>query len=106
MVNYLIKISVIAIINLSYLDCSVFCDLIIILYIFQGEHLAQKDTILVSVQYRLGSLGYLSTGQRDAPGNAGLFDLRAAMAWVCFDHIKLTSNAKFSPKSYTHVVFI
>ncbi|XP_013161548.1 PREDICTED: carboxylesterase 3 [Papilio xuthus] len=49
---------------------------------YGGQHLAQKDTILVTVQYRLGSLGYLSTGQRDAPGNAGLFDLRAALTWT------------------------
>ncbi|CAG4934115.1 unnamed protein product [Parnassius apollo] len=49
---------------------------------YGGQHLAQKDTILVTAQYRLGSLGYLSTGQRDAPGNAGLFDLRAAMTWI------------------------
>lgn len=44
--------------------------------------MALKDTIIVSGQYRLGSLGYLSTGQRDASGNAGLFDMRAVMAWV------------------------
>ncbi|XP_061704438.1 carboxylesterase 4A isoform X2 [Cydia pomonella] len=49
---------------------------------YGGQHLAQKDTIIVSAQYRLGSLGYLSTGERDASGNAGLFDLRSAMAWI------------------------
>lgn len=49
---------------------------------FQGQHLTQKDTILVTAQYRLGSLGYFSTAERDAAGNAGLFDLRAVMAWV------------------------
>lgn len=49
---------------------------------FQGQHLTQKDTILVTAQYRLGSLGYFSSAERDASGNAGLFDLRAVMAWV------------------------
>ncbi|KAF9790244.1 hypothetical protein SFRURICE_010904 [Spodoptera frugiperda] len=49
---------------------------------YGGQHLAQKDTILVTAQYRLGSLGYLSTGQRDAGGNLGLFDLHTAMIWI------------------------
>lgn len=49
---------------------------------FQGQLLTQKDTILVTAQYRLGSLGYFSTAERDASGNAGLFDLRAVMVWV------------------------
>ncbi|XP_047531507.1 carboxylesterase 5A [Vanessa atalanta] len=49
---------------------------------YGGQHFAQKDTIVVTAQYRLGSLGFLSTGQRDASGNTGLFDLRAAMTWI------------------------
>ncbi|XP_047504914.1 fatty acyl-CoA hydrolase precursor, medium chain [Pieris napi] len=49
---------------------------------YGGQHFAQQDTILVTAQYRLGSLGYLSTGQKDASGNTGLFDLRAAMTWI------------------------
>ncbi|XP_032515898.2 carboxylesterase 5A [Danaus plexippus] len=49
---------------------------------YGGVHFTQKDTILVTAQYRLGSLGFLSTGEIDASGNTGLFDLRAAMAWV------------------------
>nr|WGO51728.1 putative antennal esterase CXE32 [Ectropis grisescens] len=49
---------------------------------YGGQHFAQKDTILVTAQYRLGALGYLSTGQRDASGNLGLFDLHTAMVWI------------------------
>ncbi|XP_028026249.1 carboxylesterase 3 [Bombyx mandarina] len=49
---------------------------------YGGQHLTQKDTILVTAQYRLGSLGYLSTDERDAAGNVGLFDLHAVMAWI------------------------
>lgn len=49
---------------------------------YGGQHLVQKDTILVTAQYRLGSLGYLSTGQKDASGNVGLFDLHTAMIWI------------------------
>ncbi|XP_023943805.1 carboxylesterase 3 [Bicyclus anynana] len=49
---------------------------------YGGQYFTQKDTILVTVQYRLGSLGFLSTGQKDASGNLGLFDIRAALEWV------------------------
>ncbi|XP_038221760.1 liver carboxylesterase 1F [Zerene cesonia] len=49
---------------------------------YGGKHFVQQDTILVTAQYRLGSLGFLSTGQRDASGNTGIFDLRAAMTWI------------------------
>ncbi|CAB3235416.1 unnamed protein product [Arctia plantaginis] len=49
---------------------------------YGGQHLSQKDTILVTAQYRLGSLGYLSTNQKDASGNVGLFDLHTAMLWI------------------------
>nr|QLI62128.1 carboxylesterase 16 [Streltzoviella insularis] len=49
---------------------------------YGGQHLTQKDTILVTAQYRLGISGFFSTGQRDASGNTGLFDLHAALAWI------------------------
>ncbi|VVC90666.1 unnamed protein product [Leptidea sinapis] len=49
---------------------------------YGGQHFTKQDTILVTAQYRLGSLGFLSTGNRDASGNTGLFDLRAAMTWI------------------------
>ncbi|KAJ0177681.1 hypothetical protein K1T71_006554 [Dendrolimus kikuchii] len=54
---------------------------------YGGQHLAQKDTILVTVQYRLGALGFLSTAQKDASGNVGIFDLKAAETWV-YDYIQ------------------
>ncbi|XP_072929345.1 carboxylesterase 3 [Epargyreus clarus] len=49
---------------------------------YGGQHFIKKDTILVTAQYRLGSLGYLSTGNKDVSGNTGLFDLHTAMSWV------------------------
>ncbi|XP_041968305.1 liver carboxylesterase 1F [Aricia agestis] len=49
---------------------------------YGGQHFTQKDTILVTAQYRLGSLGFLSTGTKDASGNTGLFDLHSAMTWI------------------------
>ena len=35
-------------------------------------YLMDKEVILVSVNYRLGPLGFLSLGTEDVPGNAGL----------------------------------
>uniref|UniRef100_A0A182K299 carboxylesterase n=1 Tax=Anopheles christyi TaxID=43041 RepID=A0A182K299_9DIPT len=41
-----------------------------------------KRAILVTVQYRLGVLGFLSTGDSAAPGNFGLKDQSLALRWV------------------------
>ncbi|XP_058834509.1 juvenile hormone esterase-like [Topomyia yanbarensis] len=40
------------------------------------------EVILVVIQYRLGAFGFLSTGDRVAPGNFGLKDQNAALRWV------------------------
>uniref|UniRef100_A0A1B0G120 Carboxylic ester hydrolase n=1 Tax=Glossina morsitans morsitans TaxID=37546 RepID=A0A1B0G120_GLOMM len=41
-----------------------------------------RDIVLVTVNYRLGSLGFLATGTAEAPGNAGLKDQVVALRWV------------------------
>ncbi|KAG4065486.1 hypothetical protein HA402_009047 [Bradysia odoriphaga] len=41
-----------------------------------------KDVIWVSMAYRLGALGFLSTGDEHAPGNLGFKDQSMAMRWV------------------------
>ncbi|XP_017043446.1 esterase 6 [Drosophila ficusphila] len=38
--------------------------------------------ILVKISYRLGPLGYISTGDADLPGNYGLKDQRLALQWI------------------------
>ena len=49
---------------------------------YGAEHLLDKDIVLVTVNYRLGPLGFLSTGDDQAPGNFGLKDQVASLRWV------------------------
>ncbi len=54
---------------------------------FDGEHLAKRGIIVVSVNYRLGLFGFLShpeiTAENpDAPANFGLLDQKAGLRWV------------------------
>jgi len=46
------------------------------------DHLISEDVVLVTVNYRLGVLGFLSTGDRHAQGNYGLKDVVEALQWV------------------------
>uniref|UniRef100_A0A2A4J7A4 Carboxylic ester hydrolase n=1 Tax=Heliothis virescens TaxID=7102 RepID=A0A2A4J7A4_HELVI len=46
------------------------------------DFLVKRDVILVSFNYRLGALGFLCLGIKEAPGNAGLKDQLAALRWV------------------------
>ncbi|XP_026467181.1 acetylcholinesterase-like [Ctenocephalides felis] len=43
---------------------------------------AEEGVLVVSMQYRVASLGFLFLGTPDAPGNAGLFDQLLALRWV------------------------
>jgi len=49
---------------------------------FDGRRLLNRDIVYVSINYRLGMLGYLCLGTDDAPGNAGLYDQILALKWV------------------------
>ena len=42
----------------------------------------QENTIVVTINYRLGPLGFLSLGNEDVPGNAGFKDQIMALQWV------------------------
>ena len=46
------------------------------------EFLLDKEIIYVSINYRLGIFGFLSTGDKIAPGNFGLKDQVLALKWV------------------------
>ena len=53
-----------------------------------GEHLAHKGVLIVSMNYRLGIFGFLATNalahesENHAAGNYGLMDQAAALQWV------------------------
>ncbi|XP_040914933.1 bile salt-activated lipase-like [Toxotes jaculatrix] len=52
-------------------------------YLYSGQEIADRgDVIVVSVGYRVGTLGFLSSGDSSLPGNYGLWDQHAAIAWV------------------------
>ncbi|NXJ61738.1 CEL lipase, partial [Rostratula benghalensis] len=52
-------------------------------YLYDGEEIAVRgNVIVVTLNYRLGPLGFLSTGDENLPGNYGLKDQHMAIAWV------------------------
>ncbi|XP_013397365.1 carboxylesterase 5A [Lingula anatina] len=50
-------------------------------YIFD-DLAVEDDVIVVTVNYRVGPFGFLSTGDVNAPGNAGLWDQIEGLKWV------------------------
>lgn len=53
------------------------------LAVYDGGILAsEEDIIVVSLNYRVSSLGFLYFGRPDSPGNAGLFDQLMALQWI------------------------
>uniref|UniRef100_A0A8D2DZV8 Carboxylic ester hydrolase n=1 Tax=Sciurus vulgaris TaxID=55149 RepID=A0A8D2DZV8_SCIVU len=50
---------------------------------YDGSSLAAfEDVVVVTIQYRLGVLGFFSTGDQHATGNWGYLDQVAALRWV------------------------
>lgn len=46
------------------------------------QNLIDRNVVLVTFNYRLGTLGFLCTGTKDAPGNIGLKDQVEVLRWV------------------------
>ncbi|CAP26727.1 Protein CBR-GES-1 [Caenorhabditis briggsae] len=51
-------------------------------YEFFADRYTSQGVIVVTIQYRLGFMGFFSEGTSDAPGNYGLFDQAAALRFV------------------------
>uniref|UniRef100_A0A182Q5Q7 Carboxylic ester hydrolase n=1 Tax=Anopheles farauti TaxID=69004 RepID=A0A182Q5Q7_9DIPT len=47
-----------------------------------AEFLLERDVVLVTVQYRLGPLGFLATKTVRIPGNMAMMDLTLALNWI------------------------
>lgn len=50
--------------------------------IYNPEYIMEEDVVLVVIQYRLNIFGFLSTEDKDGPGNYGLWDQVEALRWV------------------------
>lgn len=50
--------------------------------VYGPNFIVKHDVILASFNYRLGVLGFLCLGIKEAPGNAGLKDQVAALKWI------------------------
>lgn len=50
--------------------------------LFGPQYILDKNIVLVTINYRLGSLGFISTGDSLLPGNLGLKDQVAALRWI------------------------
>ncbi|CAK9803094.1 Juvenile hormone esterase [Anthophora quadrimaculata] len=49
---------------------------------FPPKYLMDQNIILVTLNYRLNILGFLSTASKASPGNYGLKDIRMALQWI------------------------
>ncbi|KAK3084982.1 hypothetical protein FSP39_022366 [Pinctada imbricata] len=49
---------------------------------YDGRVLSQKGVVVVTMNYRLGALGFLSTDDNEATGNQGLLDQVLALEWI------------------------
>ncbi|XP_015609913.1 esterase FE4 [Cephus cinctus] len=50
--------------------------------VYGPDYIVENGVVMVSVNYRLGAVGFLNTKDAAAPGNVGLKDQVAAMRWV------------------------
>lgn len=46
------------------------------------NYLGNHDVLIISINYRLGAIGFLCLGTEEVPGNAGMKDQVAALRWI------------------------
>lgn len=64
--------------------------------LFPGHVLAAfYNVVVVTINYRLGALGFLCTGDENSPGNYGILDQAMALRWV-YDNIEAFNGDKNS----------
>lgn len=56
------------------------------------DFLLEENVIVVSINYRLGALGFMSLGTADYSGNQGLKDQQAALQWVSANICRFGGN--------------
>lgn len=49
---------------------------------YDPDYMLDEEVVLVTIQYRLGMFGFLSTESEDVTGNYGMLDQVAALQWV------------------------
>ncbi|XP_067661139.1 neuroligin-4, Y-linked-like [Haliotis asinina] len=59
---------------------------------FNPSMLAVRDVVMVTINYRLNVLGFLSTGDAAAPGNFGMMDQVMALTWIRDNIAKFGGN--------------
>ncbi|XP_069123193.1 fatty acyl-CoA hydrolase precursor, medium chain-like [Argopecten irradians] len=51
-------------------------------FTYDGSFMAAKDVLVVTINYRIGIFGFLSTEDTSMPGNYGLWDMIEALKWI------------------------
>uniref|UniRef100_A0A1B0GHN1 Carboxylic ester hydrolase n=1 Tax=Lutzomyia longipalpis TaxID=7200 RepID=A0A1B0GHN1_LUTLO len=51
-------------------------------FTYGPDHIVDDNVVMVTINYRLGALGFLSTGDHHATGNYGLKDAVMALRWI------------------------
>ncbi|XP_026744596.1 esterase B1-like [Trichoplusia ni] len=62
--------------------------------LYRPDFLVSKDVVVVTLNYRLETLGFLSLGTEEVPGNAALKDQVLALKWVQENIAKFGGNPK------------
>ncbi|KAJ8723117.1 hypothetical protein PYW08_003029 [Mythimna loreyi] len=60
--------------------------------IYGPDFLVAKDVVVITINYRLDTLGFLCLGTADVPGNAGMKDQVLALKWVNENIAKFGGN--------------